>query len=262
MRRRKYLGFWQKPQSLVETERFVERCLTQDAAHGVELAICLKDDPEERYIGACGLSIDARNRWASLGIVIGRKDLHGQGLGRDAILTLLDYAFGFLNLNKVSLDHAEFNERGARCYRACGFREEGRVRQRWFRDGATGTWSTWASPGTSSRPRDREMLQACLPNPEGYPTPEAAAAEVAELLGRAACLLLALAGEAPTEPPGTDGSLVGIIGALPQYRGKTWELPPLAVRADYRRQGIGRQLVAELERAAAWAPTTPRAGRA
>ena len=65
--------------------------------------------------------------------------------------------------------------------------------------------------------------------------------------------LLALAGEAPTEPPGTDGSLVGIIGALPQYRGKTWELPPLAVRADYRRQGIGRQLVAELERAAATA---------
>ena len=130
-----YLGFWQKPQSLVETERFVERCLTQDAAHGVELAICLKDDPEERYIGACGLTIDARNRWANLGIVIGRKDLHGQGLGRDAILTLLDYAFGFLNLNKVSLDHAEFNERGARCYRACGFREEGHVRQRWFRDG-------------------------------------------------------------------------------------------------------------------------------
>jgi len=130
-----YLGFWQKPQSLVETERFVERCLTQDAAHGVELAICLKDDPEERYIGACGLTIDARNRWANLGIVIGRKDLHGQGLGRDAILTLLDYAFGFLNLNKVSLDHAEFNERGSRCYRACGFREEGRVQQRWFRDG-------------------------------------------------------------------------------------------------------------------------------
>jgi RimJ/RimL family protein N-acetyltransferase len=130
-----YLGFWRTPQSLVETERFVERCLTQDAAHGVELAICLKDDPEERYVGACGLSIDTRNRWASLGIVIGRKDLHGQGLGRDAILTMLDYAFGFLDLNKVNLDHAEFNERASRCYRACGFREEGRVRQRWFRDG-------------------------------------------------------------------------------------------------------------------------------
>ena len=97
------------------------------------------------------------------------------------------------------------------------------------------------------------LLQACFPNPEGYPTPEAAAAEVADLLGRAACLLLALVGEAPTEPPGTGGSLVGIIGALPQYRGRTWELHPLAVRADCRRQGVGRQLVAELERAAATA---------
>jgi len=95
------------------------------------------------------------------------------------------------------------------------------------------------------------LLQACFPNPEGYPTPEAAAAEVAELLGRAACLLLALVGEAPPEPPDTYGWLVGIIGALPQYRGRTWELHPLAVRADCRRQGVGRQLVAELERAAA-----------
>jgi len=132
----RFLGFWSHPQSLEETERFVESRLKMNPAEGVDLAICLKDDPEETYIGSCGLhDFDFRNRFAMLGIVIGRKDLHGQGLGRDTVRTMLDYGFSFLGLNKINLTHAEFNERGHRCYLACGFREEGRIRQRVFRDG-------------------------------------------------------------------------------------------------------------------------------
>ncbi len=132
----RFLGFWSRPQSLEETERFVESRLRMNPAEGVDLAICLKDDPEETYIGSCGLQeIDSRNRFAMLGIVIGHKDLHGQGLGRDAVRTMLDYGFSFLGLNKINLTHAVFNERGHRCYLACGLREEGRIRQRVFHDG-------------------------------------------------------------------------------------------------------------------------------
>lgn len=131
----RFLSFWVKPQSDAETEAFLESRLKQDPASSVDLVITLKDDPDLTYIGACGLYPDLRHRHATLGIVIGRPDLHGQGIGRDAIRTILDYGFNFLGLNKVSLALDEGNESGARCYRACGFREEGRIRERLFHDG-------------------------------------------------------------------------------------------------------------------------------
>lgn len=44
-----------------------------------------------------------------------------------------------------------------------------------------------------------------------------------------------------------DGVLVGWIGALPEYDGHVWELHPLVVRPDRRRNGVGRALVSDLE---------------
>ncbi len=43
------------------------------------------------------------------------------------------------------------------------------------------------------------------------------------------------------------GAVLGWIGGISEYRGNVWELHPLVVRADCRRQGIGRALVADLE---------------
>lgn len=130
-----YMSWWVAPQSWEDTERFVESRINPGPGGELGFVICLRDDPGETYIGSCGLRVDDRNRFATLGIVIGRKDLWSRGLGRDAIRTLLGHGFGTLGLNKINLTCVEFNERGARCYRACGFREEGRVRQRWLREG-------------------------------------------------------------------------------------------------------------------------------
>lgn len=44
-----------------------------------------------------------------------------------------------------------------------------------------------------------------------------------------------------------DGTVLGWIGAMPHYEGKTWELHPLVVRRDRQRQGVGSALVADLE---------------
>lgn len=43
------------------------------------------------------------------------------------------------------------------------------------------------------------------------------------------------------------GVVLGWIGGIRQYDGKVWELHPLVVRSQYRRRGIGRTLVADLE---------------
>ena len=45
-----------------------------------------------------------------------------------------------------------------------------------------------------------------------------------------------------------DGSLLGWIGAISGYDGHAWELHPLVVRGDRRRQGIGCALVRDLEK--------------
>ena len=47
-----------------------------------------------------------------------------------------------------------------------------------------------------------------------------------------------------------EGRMAGWIGGQPQYDGNVWELHPMVVRADARRRGVGRALVAALARAA------------
>lgn len=44
-----------------------------------------------------------------------------------------------------------------------------------------------------------------------------------------------------------DGNLLGIIGGIPQYDGKVWELHPLAVQPSMQGRGIGRALVEDFE---------------
>jgi aminoglycoside 6'-N-acetyltransferase I len=44
-----------------------------------------------------------------------------------------------------------------------------------------------------------------------------------------------------------DGNLLGMIGGIPQYDGKVWELHPLAVQPNLQGRGVGRALVMDFE---------------
>lgn len=44
-----------------------------------------------------------------------------------------------------------------------------------------------------------------------------------------------------------DGTLLGIIGGMPGYDGRVWELHPLAVQPSMQGRGIGRALVEDFE---------------
>jgi len=74
--------------------------------------------------------------------------------------------------------------------------------------------------------------------PEAWPDLETAREEVRESFGEARISRVAR---------DEDGSVLGWIGGISQYRGHVWELHPLVVRVSQQGQGIGRALVADLE---------------
>lgn len=76
--------------------------------------------------------------------------------------------------------------------------------------------------------------------PHAWPDLDTAISEVRESLAPDRISMIAV----------EDGVPVGWIGGVPHYGGAVWEVHSLVVRADRRRCGIGRALVAELERRA------------
>jgi RimJ/RimL family protein N-acetyltransferase len=88
------------------------------------------------FIGHCGLShFNHTSHTCELGIIIGDKAYWGRGYGREAVALLLDYAFRLRNFRRVWLWVHSDNERAIRAYRACGFREEGRLREHLYSNG-------------------------------------------------------------------------------------------------------------------------------
>ncbi|UHA72811.1 GNAT family N-acetyltransferase [Paenibacillus sp. 481] len=120
------------PHSYTTTESFKNEVMKpRDNIRSFVIA----EKESEAYIGQIDLHIDWKNRIGTIGIVIGRKELFGQGYGEEAIRVLQAVAFDQLQLNRVQLEVLEPNERAYRCYIKCGFVEEGRQRQRVFRNG-------------------------------------------------------------------------------------------------------------------------------
>jgi RimJ/RimL family protein N-acetyltransferase len=88
------------------------------------------------FIGHCGLMhFNETARTCELGIGIGDKAQWGRGLGQEAVRLLLDYAFRLRNQRRVWLWVHARNERAIGAYRACGFTEEGRLRQHVWSNG-------------------------------------------------------------------------------------------------------------------------------
>jgi RimJ/RimL family protein N-acetyltransferase len=112
-----------EPVPLARVQAQFEERMRQGEAH---FAI----EADGKYIGSCGLfHFDQTAHTCELGIGIGDRAYWGRGYGRDAVRVLLDYAFRLRNFHKVWLEVHSVNERAIRAYRACGFVEEGRLRQ-------------------------------------------------------------------------------------------------------------------------------------
>ncbi len=121
------------PHSNHETESYLNMML-EGSSSSKGFVIADKDSKE--YMGQIDLhKIDWKNRSAVMGIVIGRKELHGKGYGAEAIRLLQDFVFLSLNLHRLELEVYEYNDKAHHCYLKCGFIEEGRLRKKLYKNG-------------------------------------------------------------------------------------------------------------------------------
>lgn len=94
----------------------------------VVLLIALRANDET--IGEIALSdMDGTNRTGHLRIAIGEEQHQGKGYGREALLLMLEYGFGILNMHRIELEVFSFNSRAVHLYESIGFLREGVRRQ-------------------------------------------------------------------------------------------------------------------------------------
>ncbi|MEI2689094.1 MAG: GNAT family protein [Anaerolineae bacterium] len=121
------------PQSLERLQVEFDAGLASGGRDGTSFAI----EVDGVMIGQCALfGLHSVARRMELGITIGDKAYWGQGYGREAVQHLVDYGFRHHNLHKIWLEVHARNERAIGAYRACGFVEEGRLREHVWSDGA------------------------------------------------------------------------------------------------------------------------------
>lgn len=118
------------PTSMKSAAEFLERVHTEKDR--VWFSVVLKED---RIIGEAGL-LRMFHFWRTtdLTLIIGEKDCWGKGYGTEAILLLLDYAFGYLNFHRVAVGVVGFNERALHFYERVGFKKEGIQRDGYYFD--------------------------------------------------------------------------------------------------------------------------------
>lgn len=128
----RYMLSGHEPIPYEEEVRWYEAMLASET----DLVLQIHDRVSGKYLGNTGLHrIDRTHRGAELGIMIGDTSEWGRGYGREAMVTLLRFAFGTLGLHRVMLRCHPDNERGLAAYRAIGFTEIGHEREAVFIDG-------------------------------------------------------------------------------------------------------------------------------
>jgi aminoglycoside 6'-N-acetyltransferase I len=93
-----------------------------------------------------------------------------------------------------------------------------------------------ATQPESAREEAARLLVEDFDGPLGWPDMNSARVEVTRILGEGFARAMI-----------DSQMLIGWVGGLPQYDGRVWELHPIVVHSRFRRQGIGRALVAAFE---------------
>jgi diamine N-acetyltransferase len=117
------------PMSMGQATEFLGKISTEKER--VWFSVVLREN--DRVIGEAGL-LRMFHFWRTtdLTLIIGEKDCWGKGYGTEAILLLLDYAFGYLNFHRVAVGVVGFNQRALQFYQKVGFKKEGVERDGYY----------------------------------------------------------------------------------------------------------------------------------
>jgi RimJ/RimL family protein N-acetyltransferase len=120
-----------KPLTRADEVKWVEQVTASQA----DRVFTVRAADDGRYLGQVGLhQIFWRSRVGRLAAVIARREEMGRGFGSAAIASLLDVAFGELDLHKTWLMIFSTNERSQRTWERLGFVHEGRLREEYFHE--------------------------------------------------------------------------------------------------------------------------------
>jgi RimJ/RimL family protein N-acetyltransferase len=103
---------------------------------GIDVRCAILVEPELQPVGLASLTgIDSVHRRAEFHLLIGRRDLHGRGLGTDATRQMIRHAFSDLNLHRVFVHVLTSNAAAIRVYEKTGFKREGVSREGAYKRG-------------------------------------------------------------------------------------------------------------------------------
>ena len=120
------------PSNLEDLRNYLKSVTTSKDA--VMFAIC--DHENDEHIGNIKIDrFDWVARTCELGILVGSASHRGRGIGTEVCRTVLNYAFGQLNMRKVLLAVYANNPGAIRSYEKVGFQLEGTLRKHVFSEG-------------------------------------------------------------------------------------------------------------------------------
>ncbi|MBU0638117.1 MAG: GNAT family N-acetyltransferase [Planctomycetes bacterium] len=122
------------PLTGIMEEEFFERVCRQNDS---DIVFAIETLTEEDHIGISGLhQVSFRNGSAITGTLIGRPSLWRRGLGSDSIAIRSRYAFEVLGLRLLLTEVIDGNTGSLRALSNNGYREVGRIPQRYWKRGA------------------------------------------------------------------------------------------------------------------------------
>jgi len=130
------MRYWSRPAmtEMAQAEALLQQVIA-DYRSGESLPLAIERNRDRILVGNCTLHhFHESSRRAEIGYCLARP-YWGMGYMHEALQTLLAYAFGRLDLNRLEADIDPRNTSSARSLARLGFVQEGHLRQRWIVDG-------------------------------------------------------------------------------------------------------------------------------
>lgn len=123
---------WAFPLSIEQQQQWFEKNLNDNRNFRFVI-----ETPEDGAVGIATLiDIDWKNRRATHGIKLANVERRAKGIGTDAVMAIMRYAFDELGLHRLDGSWFDFNEASKRLYTKCGWKAEGVKREYVYKRGA------------------------------------------------------------------------------------------------------------------------------